>query len=192
MDRASVFERLESLATRQVTAVAIGLWAAGEAIVLPVVPDVGLCLLVMAAPRQAVRMLAAVVAGAVVGTLLLALLIDRAPDAGQAMLLGLPGIDDSVIADAESQLSRDGILGFTQIGVGPPLKVYTSAWLGLGGDVPGLVVGSLLNRLTRIGSTVLIVAVAGLWLGSWMRRHAEATLAAYVLGWVVVYAALWT
>ena len=192
MDGASVFARLESLAARPATAVAIGGWAAAEAIVLPVVPDVGLCLLVIAAPRQAVRMIAAVVAGAVVGTLLLALLIGRAPDAGHAMLLALPGIDDSVIADAEIQLSRDGILGFTQIGIGPPLKVYTSAWLGLGGDVPGLVVGSILNRLTRIGSTVLIAAVAGVWLGSWMRRHAEATLAAYVLGWVAVYAALWT
>lgn len=192
MDGASVFERLESLAARPATAAAIALWAAAEAVVLPVVPDVGLCLLVIAAPRQAVRMIAAVVAGAVVGTLLLALLIGGAPDAGHAMLLALPGIDDSVIADAESQLSRDGILGFTQIGVGPPLKVYTRTWLGLGGDVPGLVVGSILNRLTRIGSTVLIAAVAGVLLGSWIRRHAQPTLAAYVLGWVLVYAALWT
>jgi hypothetical protein len=192
MDGGRVFERLESLATRRAAAVTIGLWAAAEAIVLPVVPDVGLCLLVMAAPRQAVRMLAAVVVGAVVGTLMLALVIGQAPDAGHAMLLALPGIDNAVIADAESRLARDGSLGFTQIGVGPPLKVYTSAWLGLGGDVPGLVVGSIMNRLTRIGSTVFIAAVAGLWLGSWMRRYAELTLAAYVLGWVGVYAALWT
>jgi hypothetical protein len=192
MGGASVFERLESLAARPATAAAIGLWAAAEAVVLPVVPDVGLCLLVIAAPRQAVRMIAAVVAGALVGTLLLALLIGGAPDSGHTMLLALPGIDDSVIADAERQLSRDGILGFTQIGVGPPLKVYTRTWLGLGGDVPGLVVGSILNRLTRIGSTVLIATVAGVLLGSWIRRHAQPTLAAYVLGWVLVYAALWT
>jgi hypothetical protein len=192
MAGASAFERLESLAAHRATAVGIGLWATAEAVALPVVPDVGLCLLVMAAPRQAIRMLGAVIAGAIIGTLVLAVIIDRAPDAAHAMLLALPGIDNAVIADAERQLLRDGIPGFTQIGVGPPLKVYTSAWLGLGGDVSGLVVGSILNRLTRIGSTVLIAAIVGRLLGSWMRRHAEATLAAYTLGWVVVYVALWT
>jgi hypothetical protein len=189
---ARVLERLTILARRPTTAGAFGLWAAAEAVLLPIVPDVGLCLVVLAAPRQVLRLLAAVVAGAVVGTLLLALLVDREPDTTRTLLLALPGIDEAVIADAEGQLSREGIAGFAQVGIGPPLKVYTSAWLGQGGDVPGLVAGSILNRVTRIGATVVVAALAGAWLAAWLRRHARATLLAYAVFWIGVYVAIWT
>jgi hypothetical protein len=189
---ARVLERLTILASRPTTAAAFGLWAAAEAVLLPIVPDVGLCLVVLAAPRQVLRLLAAVVAGAVVGTLLLALLVDRAPDTTRTLLLALPGIDEAVIADADGQLSREGIPGFAQVGIGPPLKVYTSAWLGQGGDVPGLVAGSILNRVTRIGATVVVAALAGAWLAAWLRRHALATLLAYAVFWIAVYVSIWT
>lgn len=192
MTGARVLERLTILASRPTTAAAFGLWAAAEAVLLPIVPDVGLCLVVLAAPRQVLRLLAAVVAGAVVGTLLLALLVDRAPDTTRTLLLALPGIDEAVIADAEGQLSREGIAGFAQVGIGPPLKVYTSAWLGQGGDVPGLVAGSILNRVTRIGATVVVAALAGAWLAAWLRRHALATLLAYAVFWIAVYVSIWT
>lgn len=192
MGAAAVLDRLAALASRPATAAAFGLWAAAESVVLPVVPDVGLCLVVLAAPRQALRLLGAVVAGAVVGTLLLALLVDRAPDATDSMLLALPGIDETVFADAEGRLARDGVTGFAQVGIGPPLKVFSRAWLGLDGDVPGLVGGAALNRLTRIGSTVLVATIAGVWLAPWMRRHARATLAAYAVFWIAVYVSIWT
>ena len=44
--------------------------------------------------EPAARLLAAVVGGAIIGSLLLALLVARAPEATEAMLLALPGIDD--------------------------------------------------------------------------------------------------
>jgi hypothetical protein len=189
---AAVFERLEEFAGRPAGVVAMALWGAAEAVALPVVPDVGLCLLGLAAPRQAVRLFAAVVAGAIAGTLVLASVAALAPAAVDGMLLTLPGIDRSIVSEARAHLERDGVLGFAQFGPGPPLKVYTSEWLALGGDFPGLVVGSILNRLTRVGSVVLVAAAAGLLLGSLMRRHAGVTLAAYATSWIVVYVALWT
>ncbi|HET9520502.1 MAG TPA: hypothetical protein VFO73_05630 [Candidatus Limnocylindrales bacterium] len=192
MTGAGVFELLSTLARRPATTGVFGLWAVAEAIVLPIVPDVGLCLLVLAAPRQVLRLLAAVVFGAVIGTLMLAILIDRAPDTTRTLLRSLPGIDGAVIADAEGQLSREGVAGFAQVGIGPPLKVYTSAWLGQGGGVPGIVAGAILNRVTRIGATVVVAALAGAWLGAGLRRHAWVTLSAYALFWIAVYVSIWT
>ena len=54
----------ESASSRVDTAPAtMAIWAAAEAIVLPIVPDVGLCLLFLAAPRRTLLLFAAVVIG---------------------------------------------------------------------------------------------------------------------------------
>ena len=186
----SVFERLERFADRPAAIAMIGLWATAEAIVLPVVPDVGLCLLVLAAPRRSAHLFAAVVVGAVVGTVVLAALSAQAPDAVRAMLLGLPGIDPAMLAEADGTLDRHGIAGFARFGPGTPLKVFTDAWVVQGGEVPGLLVGAALNRLTRIGPAVLVAAAVGWFLGRWIRRREGLTLAAYGAFWLLVYAIL--
>jgi len=188
----NAIERIERFAARPAALATMAIWGAAEAVALPVVPDVGLCLLALAAPRQAARLFAAVLVGAVAGTLILAFLTALAPGAVRAMLLALPGIDASLIVEANSQLQRDGVLGFVQLGVGPPLKVYSNEWLALGGDVPGLVSGSILNRLTRIGPVLVVASGAGLVLASGIRRRSGATLAAYAAFWIAVYVILWT
>jgi hypothetical protein len=188
----NAIERIGGFAAGPAALATMAIWAAAEAVALPVVPDVGLCLLVLAAPRQSARLFAAVVGGAVVGTLVLASLTSLAPDAVRAVLLALPGIDGSLLLEANRQLERDGVLGFTQFGVGPPLKVYSTEWLSLGGEVPGLVVGAILNRLTRIGPVVLVASAAGWFLAAGIQRNAAATFAAYAAFWIGVYAILWT
>jgi hypothetical protein len=188
----NAIDRLERFANRPAALATLAIWAAAEAVALPVVPDVGLCLLALAAPRQAARLFGAVVVGAVAGTLILALLTAAAPGAVHAMLLALPGIDASSIGEANGQLQRDGVLGFVQFGVGPPLKVYSNEWLGLGGDIPGLVLGAVLNRLTRIGPALLVAGAAGVLLAAVIRRHERLTIALYAAFWIVVYAMLWT
>ncbi len=188
----NAIDRIERFAASPAGLATMALWAAAEAIALPVVPDVGLCLLALAAPRQAARLFAAVVVGAVAGTLILALLTAVAPDEVRAMLLALPGIDGSLIGEASSQLQRDGVLGFVQFGVGPPLKIYSNEWLGLGRDIPGVVLGAVLNRLTRIGPALLVAGGAGVFLAAAIRRHDRATIALYAAFWIVLYAFLWT
>jgi hypothetical protein len=168
--------------------VVLALWGAAEAIVLPVVPDVGLGLLVLAAPGSGWRLFAAVVAGAVVGSVALWLLAAQAPDTVRAMLLAIPGIDAATLEEARAALIDRGVLGFAQLGPGPPLKVYTTEWLDLGGDVAGNAVGAVVNRLTRIGPVVVAAAVIGSRAGPWIREHAAVAIAAYVAFWIVVYA----
>lgn len=188
-EAAGTVERLGALAGRPAAVAALAIWAAAEAILLPIVPDVGLCLLVLAAPRNAGRLFAAVVVGGVAGTLVLAALAAAAPEAARAMLLAIPGIDPGVLAGADQALARDGVAGFGQFGPAAPLKVYTVEWLARGGDIAGLVVGAVLNRITRIGPALVVSAVIGSVGGRWLRRHSTAGLAAYAAFWVLVYVA---
>ena len=176
-------------AAGRVGAAALAAWAAAEAIVLPIVPDVGLGLLVLAAPPRAARLFAAVVAGALAGTLVLAAFVSGAPAAARDLLLAIPAIDASVLAEADRALAENGVAGFAQVGPGPPLKVYTVEWLGQGGDVAGTMVGAVLNRVTRIGPVLLAAAAVGYVARPWLRRHARLTLVAYAALWLAFYVA---
>ena len=183
--------RFERVADRDATVVAVGVWAAAEAFFFPIVPDVGVCLLALAAPRRATRLFLAVVVGALIGTVVLAIVATRAPDAVHAMLLAIPGIDASMLADTDRSIAREGILGFVQFGPGAPLKVDTAAWIAHGGDALGLVAGAIVNRLTRVGPPVLAAAVVGSLAGSWIRAHQRTTLVADAAFWFAVYAYIW-
>ena len=178
-------------ADRDATVVAAGVWAACEAFFFPIVPDVGVCLLALAAPRRAARLFLAVIVGALIGTVVLAIVAIRAPDAVHSLLLALPGIDAGMLADADRSVARDGLLGFVQFGPGAPLKVDTAAWVAHGGDVLGLLAGVILNRLTRVGPPVLAAVVIGTIAGPWIRAHQRATLGAYAAFWIGVYAYIW-
>jgi hypothetical protein len=182
-------DRVERFARRPAAVLTMAAWGTAEAIVFPVVPDVGLCLLVLAAPSRTARLFAAVLLGALAGTLLLAAFASLAPDAARAVLLSVPGIDAAMLADADRGLARDGIAGFVQLGPGAPLKVYTVEWLRQGGDIAGLLVGAVMNRITRIGPALAVAAVIGQVAGRWLRRHGRLTLGAYAAFWVAVYVA---
>jgi hypothetical protein len=75
------------------------------------------------------------------------------------------------------------VLGFAQVGPGPPLKVYTVEWTAAGGSFPGLILGVLLNRVTRIGPIVLVAALAGRLFPDWLRRHERPVIAGYAVAW---------
>lgn len=186
---ANPIDRVERFARRRAAVLAMAAWGAAEAIVFPVVPDVGLCLLVLAAPSRTARLFVAVLLGALGGTLVLAAFASLAPDAARAVLLSVPGIDAAMLADADRGLARDGIMGFAQFGPGAPLKVYSVEWLRQGGDVASLLVGTVLNRITRIGPALVVAAVIGQLAGPWLRGHARLTLGVYAAFWLAVYVA---
>jgi hypothetical protein len=179
-------------AGRPAALVLLGAWAGAEAVLLPIVPDVGLCLLALAAPRRSIVLFGAVVIGAALGTIALGGLMSVEPGGTQAAIRSLPGIDQPLVAEARRAVSEDGVLGFIQVGVVPPLKLYASEWFAQGGDAVGAVIGALVNRLTRIGPLLAASAVIGVVLGKGLRRHAAVGVAAYVGAWIVVYTAFWT
>lgn len=169
-------------------ALLVGGWAAAEAIVLPIVPDVALVLLALAAPRRAAPLFAALLVGALAGSLVLFALAIAAPERVDAMILAIPGIDEPMVAATGSSLEQDGIAGFAQFGPGPPLKVHTTEWAAIDGGLPGLLVGVVLNRITRIAPAVIAAALAGWLVPGWLRRHERIVLIGYTLAWIAVYA----
>jgi hypothetical protein len=165
-------------------------WAAAEALVLPIVPDVGLALLVLAAPARAVPLYAAVVAGAVGGSLVMHALAAADPSAVERLLLAIPGIDGFVLAVVDDRIAADGIAAFAQVGPGPPLKAWTAGWTEAGGDGVGSAVGAVLNRLTRIGPVVAGAWVAGRVGADWLRRNDRVVVGLYAALWVLAYVAI--
>jgi hypothetical protein len=184
----SGIERVDRFAASSAAVVAIGLWAAAEAILFPIVPDVGLGLLALAAPRHSVRLFSVVLVGALAGSLVMAEVATRAPDTARNALLAVPGIDQPMLDETQGTLTRDGVTGFAQIGPGAPLKAYTVEWIALRADLPSMLVGVILNRITRIGPVLLAAAVVGLVAGAWLRRHSRLALATYAGLWLVFYA----
>jgi len=168
-------------------------WGAGEALVLPVVPDVLIGILALAAPERAPVLLGAAILGGVLGALLAWRMDTTRPATAERVLRLQPGLGRRGLAEDESRLRQHGLLaGFAQIGPGLPLKAYLHALAAVAPRLPArLVAGlALVNRLTRlVPVTVVFAALHPIAASS---GWSAGTLAAvYVAGWVGFYAAYW-
>jgi membrane protein YqaA with SNARE-associated domain len=185
------FLRLERISTGSAGLVLVAAWAFAEAIAFPIIPDVAIGLLAMVVPRRTLPLLAVLVAGALAGTTVLYALTLAAPDAVEAMLLALPGIPESMIAAARDTVAAGNPTSIALVGPGTPLKVYTYAW-AIGPETPiALTVGVVLNRITRIGPGLLVLAALGWVAPGFLRRHDRLVLAVYATAYVVAYALYW-
>lgn len=182
------FARLERIAAGRVGLALLAAWAFAEAIAFPVVPDVAIGLLALVVPRRTLVMFAAVVLGALAGTAVLYALALAAPDAVRSMLLALPGIPDAMLASARTTVAHGDPLSVALVGPGPPLKVFTFAWATGPGTPLALAAGAVLNRITRIGPGLALLAAVGWVAPGFLRRHDRLVLAAYTVFWVVAYA----
>ncbi len=176
------------LATGWVGTVAVGAWALGEAIVLPVVPDVLLYPLAAAVPRRAAWLFGAVLGGALIGTAILYATTLADPELGRSLVLAVPGIDREMLDAATASTASGDPTSMVVFGVGTPLKVFTVGWETGSGDLVGLAVGTVLNRLARIGPGVVAAAMIGLLAPRWLERHGGPILVVYALAWTVFYA----
>jgi membrane protein YqaA with SNARE-associated domain len=171
----STLEPFAALAASPWILVVLFAWGAGEALVLPVVPDVLIGILAMAAPERSPVLLGAAILG---GVLVLAL---------------QPGLGRRGLDAAERRLRQRGLVGgFAQVGPGLPLKAYVHALAAVApGESPAKVAAlALVNRMTRLVPVTLVFATlhplaqASGW--------SPALLAAvYATGWIVFYAAYW-
>jgi hypothetical protein len=186
-----VIDRLAILARSSGGLALIAAWACAEAVLLPIVPDVVLLPLVAAAPRATPRLVFALVVGALVGSAILAGLVLADPDRVRSLLVALPGIDPSTFPTVEADLTAHGTAAFAAVGPGVPLKVYTTVWAAAGGSPLVLASAVALNRLTRIGPTIVVAAVIGRFAPHALRRHERIALAAYAVGWIALYLVYW-
>ena len=168
-------------------------WGFGEAVALPIVPDVLLGLLALATPAALGLPLVAAIAGAIVGATALARLQRRRPDVVKKIIAIQPGLGRRGMEEARARIEREGaVRGFAQVGPGLPLKAYVVTLIDLSGD-PGLArLGglTLVNRLTRLVPVVAVFALAGI-----VARAAGVSVSSaiptYVVGWTLFYLAFW-
>lgn len=182
-----ILDRIAGVASDRRGVVLVGLWACAEAIALPVVPDIALGLLALAAPRQAPRLFLVLVVAALAGTAVLYALAVSAPDAAHALLTALPGIDAAAVDGARVAVASGDPASIAGFGPGVPLKVYTFAWATGPAAPAALAVGVLLNRITRVGPVVLALAILGRLAPGFLRRHERLAVGVYAIAWIATY-----
>jgi 1-acyl-sn-glycerol-3-phosphate acyltransferase len=182
-------DRIARFADGRSAVAVVTIWAAAEAIAFPIVPDVLVGLLVLAAPRRAVILFGAVLAGAIAGSLVLYAFASAAPDPATAMVLGVLGVRPAMLDEAVVRLAAGEPWQMAGFGPGTPLKVDTLAW-ALNGQGPlGLVVGVVVNRVTRVLPVILVSALVGAIAPRQLRRWAWPVIVVYTGLWIAVYAA---
>ena len=168
-------------------------WGFGEAVALPIVPDVFLGLLALATPAALGLPLMAAIAGAIVGAIALARLHRRRPALVETIIALQPGLGPRGMAHARARIERAGAArGFAQVGPGLPLKAYVVALIELLGDPapPALAGLTLLNRMTRVVPVVVGFALVGI-LARAAGLSVSSAIPIYVVGWTVFYLVFW-
>lgn len=182
------FARLEHFAAGRAAVVLMAVWAFAEAIAFPVVPDVGLLLLALVAPRRTLALFLAVVIGSLAGSAVLYVAALAAPDTASSLLLGIPGINQAMLSSARAAVAAGDPLSIAGFGPGTPLKVFTVAWATGPATPLALAAGVVLNRVTRIGPVLVACALLGWLAPALLRRLDRWVLLVYAAVWVVVYA----
>lgn len=171
----------------------LALWGFGEAVALPVVPDVLLGLLALATPAALGLPLAAAIGGGVTGAVVLAFLRRHDARLMDRVIALQPGLGARGMSEAHRRVSGMGAArAFAQVGPGLPLKAYVATLIDAEpATSPGRLSGlALLNRVTRIVPVVVVFAGVG-----HMARLAGASpssaIGAYVAGWIGFYGWFW-
>jgi 1-acyl-sn-glycerol-3-phosphate acyltransferase len=185
------FARLERIANGRAGIALVAAWAFAEAIAFPIIPDVAIGLLVLVAPRRMLALFTALVAGALAGTAILYAWSLLAPGAVHPLLLALPGIHEATLVAARETVAGGNPVSIALVGPGTPLKVYTFAWATGPATPLALAAGAVLNRITRIGPGLLLLAALGWFAPAFLRRHDRLVLVAYAAFYLVTYALYW-
>lgn len=187
-------EPYAAFATSWLAIALIGWWAFGEAIALPIIPDVALGILLLSAPHQMPVLSAVAIVGGVAGALVLWFLIRHRPATVKRVIAAQPGLGPPGLEEARDRLAQRGPLaGFAaRLGPGLPLKAYTYALAEIAPQTGyGRVCGyALINRLTRLLPPAIVFALAA----PLVADVAQSPLlfgAIYAAAWTVFYLVYW-
>ncbi len=162
-------------------------WAFLEAIVWPVVPELLLVVLVLAAPSVWWRLTATALGGAVVGGVVMLGL------AGAGIETPQPLVTDAMRAEATSDVAGYGAHAvYQQPFSGIPFKVYAAAAGDVGAGPVAFAAHSSIARGSRFVLVVAVAAIAATAARRWRRYYPLAVAAAvsgFVLGLVRVVSA---
>lgn len=170
--------RMAALALSPRGPLLVAAWAFAEALSWPLVPELAVCLLVLAAPRAGVRLSVAAAVGSVIGGVLAWQL------AVADVAVPAPLTTPRMHAVASGQLASQGAAALEhQPWSGIPYKVYAAAAGSTRVPVGGFVAQSALHRGGRILGVGLVMTALAALLSRWRRCYAV-----WVVGVVGVFA----
>jgi membrane protein YqaA with SNARE-associated domain len=168
--------------------VLVAAWAFAEAIVLPIVPDVALDLLALAAPRRAGGLFVVATLASLAGSLVLFAVATATPAPARDLVLAVPGVHPALVDGAVQTVASGAPWSIAQFGPGTPLKVFTLAWAAGPATLLPFLIAVILNRVSRIAPTLIAAAVLGAAAPVWVHRHERLVLVGYAAAWVALYA----
>jgi 1-acyl-sn-glycerol-3-phosphate acyltransferase len=166
--------RVAAFAASWFGACVIALWAFGEAIVLPLLPEFALVILGLAAPRKAVRLAVIGAAGSVAGGVAMYAL------AAHGLAVPAPLTTPRMHEVAETQIADVGAAALANQPLsGIPFKVYGAAAGHADTGLGPFVAASLPARALRIMAAGVLAGLAGTAIGRW-RRWYPAIIALFI------------
>ena len=185
--RRSLLDDLARFANGRGGPLAVFLWAFAEAVALPLIPDVLLGLLLLAAPRRFVILFVSLCLGSLAGSLVLYGLTVADPEGVRHLLLVMPGINEPMVTAASATVASGNPTCLLLFGPGTPLKVFTFAWANSAASPVGFLPAVILNRVSRIAPLALAQAGLGLLAPDFLRRHERIVLGLYGAAYLVTY-----
>jgi membrane protein YqaA with SNARE-associated domain len=166
------------------------LWGLAEATLFFIIPDVLLGAVALFAPRAAPRVLAYTLAGALAGgALTYGVASELQPSRSEAVLDGVPTVNDTAIRRVEREMRDDGArsIVYGPLRMGTPYKLYDRAAAVEDETLGSFILWSIPGRLVRMLPVTLLAALVGLFARSQIAARPRTVLALYGALWLAVY-----
>jgi hypothetical protein len=166
-------------------------WGLAESTVLFVVPDLVVGWACLAGWRQGLRALAAVMAGSLLGGLLMYATATAWPDAMRHVVADVPFVRPDMFKTVEAAYKRAGAAGMLEgPGSGIPYKVYAVLAPPSFGAMR-FALYSVPARLERLVLSFVAFAALGQLARRRIEQHPRFAATLFVLFWTIVYAFYW-
>jgi membrane protein YqaA with SNARE-associated domain len=168
------------------------LWGFTEATLFFIIPDLVLSWASLAGVRAGIKILGAILAGAVIGGICMYTWALWRPDSARSAVAAVPFVRTKMFEKVQEDYRAHGVSGiFYTLGTGIPYKVYAVLAPPVAAPVTfGLI--TIPARLERLALSWLIPTMLGFFLRRWIRNHRRVTAALWLGFWVVTYAIYWS
>jgi membrane protein YqaA with SNARE-associated domain len=168
------------------------LWGFAEATLFFIIPDLVLSWASLAGVRAGIKILGAILAGAVIGGICMYTWALWRPDSARSAVAAMPFVRTKMFEKVQEDYRAHGVSGiFYTLGTGIPYKVYAVLAPPVAAPVTfGLI--TIPARLERLALSWLIPTMLGFFLRRWIRNHRRLTAALWLGFWVVTYAIYWS
>lgn len=168
------------------------LWGFAEATLFFIIPDLVLSWASLAGARGGIKVLGAILTGAVAGGICMYTWALWRPDSARSAVAAVPFVRMKMFERVQEDYRAHGVSGiFYTLGTGIPYKVYAVLAPSVTAPVTfGLI--SIPARFERLALSWLIPTMLGLFLKRWIRKHRRLTATLWLGFWVITYAIYWS